>query len=399
MSYRKHNKTYISNCHKLHSRKHSGAYSEETALLDWSDEELDGLGGLSVRYSSNPSYYDEIKPNENEKQFSVNERDFSELLKYNDPKEKCSTSWATAAIGLAEAALDYKVRLSVNQLFECLPKKEMINGCDGVHPNVLMKYLIEEGLVEDEEFQSCDSLKDITHYYFSPIQPESPNAGGLMNLIAEENQPVFVMVAMDLKKLRFVKDMSNAREGVRCADYQPSLYGLVTGYHYEESIENSWWEITTYIIPGERVIVKVPMSSNMENANYAGIAGYAYGLRKVEEMTEEPTTEPPTTEPPTTEPPLCRGSLNITSNDDCGLLFETNWERIDISSGLCNTMNGTLSFSDNSCLEELMFHARSLQLIQSLTISNNTNLKTITTEIDACFSVKSLVLTSLMIND
>ena len=54
----------------------------------------------------------------------MNKRSYIELSKYNDPKEKCSTSWATAAIELAEAALDYKVHLSVRQLIECLPERE-----------------------------------------------------------------------------------------------------------------------------------------------------------------------------------------------------------------------------------------------------------------------------------
>ena len=323
-------------------------------MLDWSDDELDGLGSISTRYSGNSNYNDEIIPIENEKQFSVNKRDYPELSKYNDPKEKCSTSWATAAIELAEAALDYKVHLSVRQLIECLSEREMINGCEGVHPKVLMEYLMEVGLVEDKEFQSCDSLKNVKHYYFSTIQPESPNAGGLMNLITEVNRPVFVMVAIDLKKLRFVKDMSNVREGMRCADYQPSLYGLVTGYHYDENAENSWWEITTYIIPGEMVIVRIPMSGNMENANYAGIAGYAYGLRRNKVITEEPTaeaptteapttSEPPTTEPPTPEPPLVREDLIIDNdNADCELLRVRNWTSIHIKSGLCNDINWNL---------------------------------------------------------
>ena len=141
-------------------RKHGDVHSEETALLDWSDDELDSLGNLSTKYSGNPSYNDEIKPIENDHidvQFSVNKRSYPELSKYNDPKEKCSTSWATATIELAEAALDHKVHLSVRQLFNCLPEKEMINGCEGVHPKVLMEYLMEVGLAEDEEFQSCDS--------------------------------------------------------------------------------------------------------------------------------------------------------------------------------------------------------------------------------------------------
>ena len=263
----------------------------------------------------------------------------------------------------------------------------MINGCEGVHPKVLMEYLMEVGLVEDEEFQGCDSLKDVKHYYFSPIQPESPNAGGLMNLIAEENRPVFVMVAIDLKKLRFVKDMSNVREGVKCADYQPSLYGLVTGYHYDENIENSWWEITTYVIPGEMVIVRIPMSPNMENGNYAGIAGYAYGLRRTEDMTEEPTTEPPiietstteppTTEPPSTEPPLNCGDELIIGNDNCDMLFVGNWTRITVNSGVCNNLYERLTFCNDPCLKELTFDKESLMNLESLTISGDPQLNRI----------------------
>ena len=398
----------------MHSRQRRGVHSEETALLDWSDEELDSLGNISTKYSGNPNYNDEIEPYEDDyidRRFTVNKRDYPELSKYNNPKEKCSTSWATAAIELAEAALDHKVHLSVRQLFNCLPEREMINGCEGVHPKVLMEYLMEVGLVEDEEFQGCDSLKDVKHYYFSPIQPESPNAGGLMNLIAEENRPVFVMVAIDLKKLRFVKDMSNVREGVKCADYQPSLYGLVTGYHYDESIENSWWEITTNIIPGEMVIVRIPMSGNMENANYAGIAGYAYGIRRIEEMTEEPTTEPPTTEPPTseaptTEPPLtCGGELIIDNNDNCGLLFISNWTSIDVKSGMCNGDNGinwNLNISDYLCLERLVVGGDSLKDLETLTISNNPQLNQIVIESaeygkqGGFYNVKSVVINSMI---
>ena len=107
-------------------------------------------------------------------------------------------------------------------------------------------------------------------------------------------------------------------------------------------------------------------------------------------MTEEPTTEPPF---------ICGGSLNVTKDDDCELVQETYWTRIDVNSGRCNALKGDLIISDNQCLEELVFHARSFQLMESLTISNNTNLKTIITEIDALYKTMSLTLSSMMIND
>ena len=112
-------------------------------------------------------------------------------------------------------------------------------------------------------------------------------------------------------------------------------------------------------------------------------------------MTEEPSSEPPTTEPPF----ICRGNLNVTKDDDCELVQETYWTRIDVNSGRCNALKGDLIISDNQCLEELVFHARSFQLMESLTISNNTNLETIITEIDSCFKTKKLTLSSLIIID
>ena len=42
----------------------------------------------------------------------------NELAEYNSPDKKCSTSWVSATIELAEMALNHKVRLSARQLFE-----------------------------------------------------------------------------------------------------------------------------------------------------------------------------------------------------------------------------------------------------------------------------------------
>ena len=204
---------------------------------------------------------------------------------YNSPEKKCSTSWATAAIKAAEAVLDYKVELSEEQLFTCLPKDlGFADGCGGIHPKKVMDYLLEEGLVEKKDFNGCDKLDGLKKYRFMPNTPSHPTAGGLMNLLATENKPAFVMMAIDIKKLVNVKDMSNVKDSVKCAGYQPSLYGVLTGYKYYPNSQSGWWEVVTHIVPGEEVTVKIPITSNMANANYAGIAAYAFTLN-------EPTIE------------------------------------------------------------------------------------------------------------
>lgn len=108
-------------------------------------------------------------------------------------------------------------------------------------------------MAEESEFQKvgCDGLQRIKRYHFSPVYPESPNASGLMNLI-DEGKPVFTMVALDLLRLRFVKDMSKEKEGIKCSAYDPSLYGIITGYNYDrENVDNSWWEMTSYPVSCE----------------------------------------------------------------------------------------------------------------------------------------------------
>ena len=174
--------------------------------MDWTDEELDQLGLLSIRYSGITSIYDEIDVREKEYSLSRNSTDFcsSSLYRYSRPNSLCSTSWATSIIEIANS-LTGKSYL-VNHLLNCLPLYEEIDKCSGVHPKTIVSYLMDIGL--DEEFIDCKSIDPTNTYHFSPIYPESPNAGGLMNLIAE-GKPVVAVVALDITKLRFVKEMGD----------------------------------------------------------------------------------------------------------------------------------------------------------------------------------------------
>ena len=292
-----HYSLYLSYCYKLLYKKQMGAPADFTALLDWTSDQLDELGDLSVKYSGMASIYEEIEMEEKERHVRIASRNFTELSEYNVPEKKCSTSWVTAVIEAAEAALENRVKLSVKQLFECFPKEEGLDGCRGIHPSTLSLYLSETGLVSENDFTSCESIEETKRHRFTIVSPDAYNAGGLVSLI-DEGDPVFVLVAIDLQKMRFVRDMSQADEGLKCAGYQPSLYGVVTGYKYSEVTGESWWELATHVIPAERVIVKIPMNGNMTNSNYAGIAAFAFALKRNGDLPEiEPTAQVPTYSP------------------------------------------------------------------------------------------------------
>ena len=209
--------------------------------MDWTDDELEQLGLLSVRFSGISSSFDEIDVNINNYVSPYQTIDFcsSSLFEYSRPDLICSTSWATSIIEIANRLTGKSY--SVNQLLNCLPLYEEIDKCSGVHPKSLVSYLMEIGLEEEENFIDCKSIDSRKTQHFTPIYPESPNAGGLMNLIAE-GKPVFAMVALDLNKLRFVKEMNKEDNPLKCGSYEPSMYGIVNGYKYDEvMIEDNYW--------------------------------------------------------------------------------------------------------------------------------------------------------------
>ena len=370
---------YLSNCNKLDSMKKTCGFADYTALMYWSDDELEELGRLSVEYSGNPISNNElVTPTQNEMSVEKISREFDDLKEYNAPEKKCSTSWATAAVKAAEAALDYRVELSAKQLMECLPKDMgFADGCDGVHPKKVMDYLLEEGLVAKDDFTTCDALDGLKKYYFTPNTPEVPTAGGLMNFLVTENKPVFVMVAVNLQKLMFVKNMTDIKDSVKCGGYQPSLYGVLTGYKYYDNSKSGWWEVVTHIVPGEEVTVKMPITSNMYNANYAGIAAYAFTLSEVM---------------------VCGGDLVISSDDECDRLSDyVTWRSLTVNADLCGSVTSDLVIANSPCLEEVTFKTGSVQNINSVTISNNEKLNKINAENGAFRNAKSLVMESMIV--
>ena len=393
-----------------------------TMFMDWTDESLEELGDLDIKYSGFASLFDPIEIKEPEYHLARQPHNFCEgsLMRYSLESNICATSWATSIIEIVNHVSGKK--LSVEQLLHCLPQSENINGCKGVHPKTIAMYLMEVGLVEENSIKDgdsfvCEKIYSVPRYRFTPVYPESPNAGGLMNLIAE-GTPVFTMVSLDLTKLRFIKDMSNIETPYKCSDYQPSMYGIVSGYKYDQDfIEDSYWEVVSSLVGCEEMMVRLPMTANMTNGNYAGIAAYAFTLDVIdivrpstpteappevptEAPTEAPTevptipTEAPTeapTETPTeapTEPPtptptptaFLTGNcldLVISDNEYCGLLFIPGWKTIRVEPGICYDYYQDLTIIEDPCLEELSIGGDSFNNLIQVNIGNNPKLKSL----------------------
>ena len=275
---------FIENCERLEKRKSRNEVADVTALLDWSNAELEQLSSLTAEYHGNAPYYEPVEVSKLEFSLERSSRVYPEsfVKEYSRKESICSTSWATSIVEVAEAAVDNQFEFSVDQLMQCMPAYfDMESGCRGFEPKMIMTYLKEVGLVRKDDFVDCASLNQKAKFTFAHVLPEAPNKSGLMNLVAE-GKPVFVMMALDLAKLRFVKD-NRAYEPLKSGATQPTMYGIVSGYNANG--ESPYWEIVSHLLPAEEMIVRVPMSESETNANYAGIAGYAFTL----EFMEPPT--------------------------------------------------------------------------------------------------------------
>ena len=121
-------------------------------------------------------------------------------------------------------------------------------------------------------------------YHFQVAQIDAPNKGGLMNLVAEGN-PVVTLLALDLFRLRVTNDVTGDYIYTGAA-YEPTLYGVIQGYDADK------WIVTFNVVPCENIVLQLPVTESDTNANYAGIAGYAFSIAYKETSTPEPPSDP-----------------------------------------------------------------------------------------------------------
>ena len=335
---RSHFGSWKSSCEFIKARDPYMPYSMQfTVLSDFDEASLEGMMDIYPSYKNVGSYCERAEPLQTEYRVDTSkypERSFCGARAfegYSKPNS-CSTSWATEAITIAERVLmdaNYNVRLSVDYLIECLPKHIDGNSCDGYYNKDIFEFIADNGLISEDDAATLDDIcspPESMLYHFNAKEIECPNKGHLMNFIADSNH-VDVMIALDLKKLRFVKEMDDNDGPFTGGTMQPTMWATVTGYSDktddEEENDESFWYMEAFVNPCERIQFKMPLRANDTTANYAGIAGYAYSLEfegapadvttevpteapteaPTEVPTEAPTTEAPTTEAPTTEAP------------------------------------------------------------------------------------------------
>ena len=262
---------------------------EFTILTDFSKRDLQGLHDVQQKHSGRGSYYEKIVPDVDhiEPVYSTMEREYCSnhpSLSQYAVSSNCSLSWMTMIVNAGErvlAQMGINERLSVDFVLQCYNRSDI---CEGMTMNEIATRLRQIGLVREEdakhamdEGKSVCSIPLSQHYRFDVQKPEGYNRGGLMNLVSGGN-PVLVAISMDLLQLRFVKDMREEDVTLSGTLYEPSLYGLVTGYVKTTEEVDGYWVVEGTPSPCESVNVKVPMRDNETNSDYAGIAGYAFAI-------------------------------------------------------------------------------------------------------------------------
>ena len=262
---------------------------EFTMLTDFSEDDLTGVMDVKQKHSGRGSYYEPIEAKEEavEPAFTTMDRDFcsedAELREYAKPNN-CSLSWVTMIVNAGERALAMiggSEKLSAAFVKKCYTRGD---ACNGLGMADIAEGLKKIGLVSEreanrvlEERGDLCSIPQSKHFTFKVLKAEGPNRGGLMNLIGEGN-PVLTLLSINLNRLRFVKDMREEDVTLSGTVYEPSLYGLVTGYVKTTEEVDGYWVVEGTPSPCESVNVKVPMRDNETNSDYAGIAGYAFAI-------------------------------------------------------------------------------------------------------------------------
>lgn len=282
---RNHYPFYYTSCITLNSIRYKYPFASTlNALADFNTTHLDLLADISVKYHRTGSYADPIIPLQPS---FFNPHIHSRHLCSTHPQlqsymisHQCSTSWISAIQEAAEAAMlrhNQTVHFSFDFIKECAPIDD--DGCNGMHPKDIQHFLSNVGLITEEEYESVSSHDDLCHirfnhmYRFNMIGMEGRNKGGLMNLVSE-GYPTLSLIALSINNLRFVPPQSNQHFiGVL---NEPSVMGVVKGY--DSQSQHPYWLVDVSIIPCEPIQLRLPMTSSETNANYGGIAGYAFGI-------------------------------------------------------------------------------------------------------------------------
>ena len=96
---------------------------------------------------------------------------------------------------------------------------------------------------------------------------------------------------------------------------------------------------------------------------------------------------------PTTS--VCGSPLVIQNDNDCYKLNQSGWSSIVVNEGLCNSLTGSLSISNNTCLQYIYIQSGSLQNIIFLSLSSLPELEWFITEFGSFRETTNLTLSSI----
>ena len=293
LSSRKHYEFFEKSCLEILNKARYRRYPVDFSVLsDFDDEDLKGLMEIGTKYSGLGSDVGAVTPTQDSFSAVISTRNFCAGFEDYSKSNATATSWATAVITAAESAYSQKegssIKFSLKHLLTCLPLSS------GLEPNKLTNYdiyrfITETGLMKEDDANLLDSdnlcTYDVfTKYHFQVTQIDVPNKGGLMNMVAEGN-PVVTLLALDLLRLRVTNDVTGDYIYTG-ATYDPTLYGVIQGYDADK------WIVTFNVVPCENIVLQLPVTESDTNANYAGIAGYAFSIAYKETSTPEPPSDP-----------------------------------------------------------------------------------------------------------
>ena len=293
LSSRKHFAFFEQSCLEILNKARYRRYPIDFSILsDFDDEDLKGLMDIGTKYSGLGSDTDAVTVKNETFSATISTRDLCEGFEDYSKSNATATSWATAVITAAESAYLKKegssIKFSLKHLLTCLPLSS------GLEPNKLTnsdiyRFITDTGLMTEDDANLLDSDNLCTDdvfpkYHFQVTQIDVPNKGGLMNLVAEGN-PVVTLLALDLLRLRVTNDVTGDYIYTG-ATYDPTLYGVIQGYDADK------WIVTFNVVPCENIVLQLPVTESDTNANYAGIAGYAFSIAYTETSTPEPPSDP-----------------------------------------------------------------------------------------------------------
>ena len=245
-------------------------------LSDFNEEDLVGMMDIGEKYSHMGSYYlpDNITESTWKRDYIAS--DLCPGFESYSTSSSNSTSWASAIVHAAEYAFSkagYEERFSLKYVLKCLPEFSEAQPNE-IRTSDIISFIAENGLMTDRvasslsEDELCSSTAN--NYKFDVIRNDVPNESGLKNF-ANEGNPVIVLLALDLLRLQTVNNVTGT-DIYRGATDEPSVYGILEGY------EEDKWTVGLNVVPCEHIVLNLPVIDNETNANYAGIAGYAFSL-------------------------------------------------------------------------------------------------------------------------